>query len=213
MEFKASSQGKRNENLDLIGHHCHNDWTLSYLMDGYGNATRHYVHELSKNIKIELSKLNSTSNLSGLDILKNAMILTTDSQGKASAVFVYCEKAKMTIFSAGDTRAYIPNQMFITKDHTHLQYLIDQGKIAHTKRNDHPLRKTLCKSICNGSVISDLEKQIETEIQDVILCTDGFWSKLKDAELLNIRKAKQLEQLFLNSSYADNSTTIYLSAT
>lgn len=210
IKFTASVQGERNENLDLIGHHSHNDWTLSYLMDGYGDATPHYVHELSNNIKLELSKLNESSNKNGLDILDLAIKSTSSSEGRASVVFVYCEKGKMTILSAGDTRAYIPTDKFITKDHTQLQYLIDTGKKTHTQKN-HPLRTILRKSFRKNSDISELEKQIETDIKDVILCTDGFWSELTDIEILDVCDANQLKQLFFSITYTDNSTIIYLS--
>ncbi len=88
----------------------------------------------------------------------------------------------------GDSRLYLYRQGGLigqTKDHSKVQYLVDQGLIGADDVANHPDRNRIFS--CLGGLVDpviDLAKRTPLRNGDVIvMCTDGLWSVLNKDEI------------------------------
>jgi serine/threonine protein phosphatase PrpC len=214
--FSETYQGDRSENLDRFNHIKGSNWTISYILDGYGLATPHYVDELTLNIKSQIIGLGKTTKKQIFIAIDQAISSTTESKGKASAVFAICIDSETHLISIGDTRAYLLDSKARTKDHSQVQHLIDNGAVSSEKANQHPLRKYLRRSLKGGHSIDSFDIYENIEDDTIILCSDGFWCNFSDDDIFNIENTKDAAHIFntskkLNIGNADNQTLIFLS--
>lgn len=91
----------------------------------------------------------------------------------------------------GDSRIYlIRNQEIvqISKDHSFVQQLIDNGIIKSDKAKDHPQKNVITKALgADSNHIPDIGKPFEIYKGDkFLLCTDGLINYVEDNELLNV---------------------------
>ena len=77
----------------------------------------------------------------------------------------------------GDSRAYLLRDSELTqltRDHTYVQALIDEGRIREEERETHPARSLLLQALGGDDVAPDLA-EVEAEDGDrVMLCSDGL---------------------------------------
>ncbi len=86
----------------------------------------------------------------------------------------------------GDSRVYLLRNLKVkkrTRDHSHVEILLQEGLITEEESIDHPLRNYV--EICLGGESSapefDVAGAIELERGDVLLvCSDGLWGPLDD---------------------------------
>jgi len=90
----------------------------------------------------------------------------------------------------GDSRAYLltgDRLRQITKDHTFVAKLIEEGKLSKKKARSHPHRNIIMNAL---GVSTDLKFDylvLENYALDaVLLCTDGLTSMVEDIEILDI---------------------------
>ena len=88
----------------------------------------------------------------------------------------------------GDSRFYLFRQGALigsTKDHSKVQYLVDQGIIQVDEVPDHPDRNKIFS--CLGGLVDpviDLSKRTPLRNGDIlVLCTDGLWSVMSQSEM------------------------------
>ncbi len=89
----------------------------------------------------------------------------------------------------GDSRIYLLRDEQVrerTRDHSHVELLLQEGLISEADLTDHPMRNFV--ECCLGGDFKlpgmTLTNQKPLEPGDVLLaCTDGFWSGLADEEL------------------------------
>lgn len=85
-----------------------------------------------------------------------------------------------TLAHVGDSRGYLlrdGDMRQITRDHTLVQSLVDEGKITEVEAADHPRRSMLMRALqAGGSAEPDL-MPMAAEVGDrVLLCSDGISS-------------------------------------
>ena len=130
------------------------------------------------------------------------------------------------IFTAnvGDSRAYIstPDALTqVTKDHSYVQYLIDKGELKPEKAENHPKRNIIMKAVgVESTVLPDVDKQsvIEKENTYVLLCSDGLYTEIKNADIHSIihsersleEKCRALIALANKKGGKDNITAVLL---
>jgi len=89
----------------------------------------------------------------------------------------------------GDSRCYLFRSgipLYRTQDHSYVEQLYQKGKISLKKTYDHPMRNYVTQCIGLNTVEPDIEisNEIELEVGDVLLlCSDGFWEPLDDAQI------------------------------
>jgi serine/threonine protein phosphatase PrpC len=77
----------------------------------------------------------------------------------------------------GDSRAYLlrDGQLTqLTRDHTYVQALIDEGRIAEEERETHPARSLLLQALGGDDVAPDLTDVEAADGDRVMLCSDGL---------------------------------------
>jgi serine/threonine protein phosphatase PrpC/DNA-binding transcriptional MerR regulator len=85
--------------------------------------------------------------------------------------------SRLGLVHVGDSRAYALREggLFqITHDHTHVQALVDEGRLTPEEAASHPRRSLLLRALQGGGVTADL-KLHEARVGDrYLLCSDGL---------------------------------------
>ena len=123
----------------------------------------------------------------------------------------------------GDSRIYqVRNGMVLerSRDHSHVEVLIQEGAITEEEAQDHPMRNFVECCIGGDAPVPDMSITAKRPLLpgDVLLaCSDGLWSGLSDHDMATIGKpgdknlAQNLKELSLkalsvNAPYSDNTT-------
>ena len=107
-----------------------------------------------------------------------------------------------------------------SRDHSHVEVLIQEGAISEEEAQDHPMRNFVECCIGGDLPVPDMSITPRKTLQhgDVLLvCSDGLWSGLKDSDMAEIgapgnnNLADNLESLSakaleINAPYSDNTT-------
>ena len=107
-----------------------------------------------------------------------------------------------------------------SRDHSHVEVLIQEGAITEEQARDHPMRNFVECCIGGDAPVPDMSitRMKKLEEGDVLLaCTDGLWSGMNDAEIAEIAtqrsmslaenlKALSMKALTMNAPYSDNTT-------
>jgi serine/threonine protein phosphatase PrpC len=123
----------------------------------------------------------------------------------------------------GDSRIYLVRDGAVetrSRDHSHVEVLIQEGAITEEEARDHPMRNFVECCIGGDAPVPDmsLTSRIPLREGDVLLaCSDGLWSGLSDEDMAEIAKPGDdnlvdnlkelsLKALGVNSPYSDNTT-------
>tara|TARA_R110002049_G_scaffold20717_16_gene76011 strand:- start:14310 stop:15056 length:747 start_codon:yes stop_codon:yes gene_type:complete len=123
----------------------------------------------------------------------------------------------------GDSRIYQVRDGRVlgrSRDHSHVEVLIQEGAISEEEAQDHPMRNFVECCLGGDAPVPDMSitAKLPLEPGDVLLaCSDGLWSGLADADMAEIGapgednlaenlKALSLKALNANSPYSDNTT-------
>jgi serine/threonine protein phosphatase PrpC len=119
----------------------------------------------------------------------------------------------------GDSRAYLFRDNAITqltKDHTFVQTLIDEGRITETEARVHPHRNLILKAIDGIHEAEPDLFHVDLQVGDrILLCSDGASGVLDDGRLADILTtgnpdyaAVELVRASLEAGSSDNVTCI-----
>jgi len=123
----------------------------------------------------------------------------------------------------GDSRIYQIRDGKVlsrSRDHSHVEVLIQEGAITEEEAQDHPMRNFVECCIGGDAPVPDMSitRKQALESGDVLLaCTDGLWSGLSEEDVAAIAvpgednigenlKALSIKALNVNSPYSDNTT-------
>lgn len=123
----------------------------------------------------------------------------------------------------GDSRIYQVREGEVltrSRDHSHVEVLIQEGAISEEEAQDHPMRNFVECCIGGDAPVPDMSitNRKKLEPGDVLLaCSDGLWSGLGDDDMAEIGKPGNnnlvenlkklsMKALNVNSPYSDNTT-------
>ena len=123
----------------------------------------------------------------------------------------------------GDSRIYLVRDGHVStrsRDHSHVEVLIQEGAITEEEAQDHPMRNFVECCIGGDAPVPDMSitNRKSLEPGDVLLaCSDGLWSGLGDDDMAEIGKpgdnnlvenlkTLSMKALNVNSPYSDNTT-------
>jgi len=193
--FQDSRKGSRKINQDRVAYTFSREALLLVVADGMGGhaggeiaaqiCTRLYIERFQQEAKPVLKN--------PLKFLQDTMLRAHAALGSYAAQFSMLETPRTTCVAcivqagnaywahAGDSRLYLFRQGVLigsTKDHSKVQYLVDQGIIAAHEAPTHPDRNKVFS--CLGGMVDpviDLSKRTPLRNGDILLlCTDGLWS-------------------------------------
>ena len=123
----------------------------------------------------------------------------------------------------GDSRIYHMRRgklMSRSRDHSHVEVLIQEGAITEEEALDHPMRNFVECCIGGDAAVPDMSITRKKPLKegDVLLaCSDGLWSGIGDEEMSEMAtrsgvalaenlKALSMMALKANAPYSDNTT-------
>jgi serine/threonine protein phosphatase PrpC len=200
--FQESRRGSRSVNQDRIAYTYSRDTLLLVVADGMGgHAGGEIAAQIAVRLFIERFQQEAKPVLkSPLTFLYESMVKAHAALGTYSTQFSMLETPRTTCVACivqaghaywahvGDSRLSIFRQGALlsqTKDHSKVQYLIDQGVIGATEAAEHPDRNKIYS--CLGGLVDpviDLSNRTPLRNGDIIvMCTDGLWGPVSSDEM------------------------------
>lgn len=149
--------------------------------------------------------------------------LAVDFRPRATCAICLVQEGGAFWAHIGDSRIYQVRDCRVvarSRDHSHVEVLIQEGAISEEEAQDHPMRNFVECCIGGDAPVPDMSitDQINLDPGDVLLaCSDGLWSGLSDADMAEIGlpgadnladnlKALSIKALSVNAPYSDNTT-------
>jgi len=200
--FQESRKGSRKVNQDRIAYTYSRDTLLLVVADGMGG---HAGGEIAAQIAVRLFIARFQQEAkpilrNPLKFLQETMLRGHAALGSYANQFSMLETPRTTCVAVivqanhaywahvGDSRFYLFRQGALigsTKDHSKVQYLVDQGVIAPDEVPLHPDRNKIFS--CLGGLVDpviDLSKRTPLRNGDVmVLATDGLWAVMPQGEM------------------------------
>lgn len=126
------------------------------------------------------------------------------------------------IAHVGDSRAYVVTDSSIrqiTKDHSLVQMMVDNGKITEEEAKTHPEKNIITRAVGVVNFV-DVDFDIESleEGKKLLLCTDGLSGSLENNEMLDLinnyrnSSIEKLVEKALENGSRDNITVVLMDA-
>lgn len=241
MQFEVSQislQGDRKNNQDRVGYIEYDYGAVLILGDGLGGRPKGELAAQTLIETVEKALQNSPMPIPDpFDFLEGALLQAHNDVMAAgreqippvepgtTAVLCLIQNGSAWWAHVGDSRCYLFRQglsIYRTQDHSYVEDLYKSGEISLSKVSTHPMRNYITR--CVGMLVKepeiDLSKEVMlTEGDIILLCSDGFWGPLDDAQigakLHSSRLSEALNTLAenavqLGSPTADNTTVLAL---
>ncbi len=104
-----------------------------------------------------------------------------------TVVALLFDGARVGILHVGDSRAYVVRDralVRLTRDHTLVQALVDEGRLSVEEAAEHPRRSMLLRTLQDGTTVEpDLFVHEGRAGDRYLICSDGVTAVLSDAEI------------------------------
>ena len=200
--FQESRKGSRKVNQDRVAYTYGRDTLLLVVADGMGgHAGGEIAAQIAVRLFIERFQQEAKPVLKNpLKFLQDTLLRAHAALGSYANQFSMLETPRTTCVAVivqaghaywahvGDSRFYLFRQgglIASTKDHSKVQYLVDQGVIGAHEVAEHPDRNKIFS--CLGGLVDpviDLSRRTPLRGGDIlVLCTDGMWSVMPPSEI------------------------------
>ncbi|MDP4091056.1 MAG: Stp1/IreP family PP2C-type Ser/Thr phosphatase [Bacillota bacterium] len=117
-------------------------------------------------------------------------------KGMGTTITVYISNGeKCMVANVGDSCCYIIRDdelSKVTKDHSLVQQLIDEGSITEAEARRHPNKNIITRALGTGEdVVVDIFDLQKEGLEKVILCTDGLINDVQPEEILDCIKRNE----------------------
>lgn len=233
---KVSAIGDRQDNQDRAAVIVAEDAALMMVFDGMGGHSDgaqaaqtglRVVQDLFMSAKLPifdpqgflymaLSKAHDTVVAIGRDV-------AVDFRPRATCAVCLVQEGGAFWAHIGDSRIYqVRNGRVLerSRDHSHVEVLIQEGAISEEEALDHPMRNFVECCIGGDAPVPDMSITSKKVLKpgDVLLaCSDGLWSGLPEDDMAAIGtpgennlvenlRSLSLRALEINAPYSDNTT-------
>jgi serine/threonine protein phosphatase PrpC len=202
--FQQSHIGGRKVNQDRMGYSYTRDALLLVLADGMGGHLRgeiaatialqalssEFLKQATPYVKKPERFLEDAIARAHHDILRYAEVRGLPEAPRTTLVACLVQHNSAVWAHCGDSRLYWVRGGQVlgrTRDHSHIEHLIANGRADPSERSTHPDRNKLYN--CLGASVPpkvELSRQASLQAGDVLLlCSDGLWGVLPDAEIVH----------------------------
>ena len=224
MEIKgyhyATDIGKvRTHNEDAVNIFKNENCILMVVADGMGGhaagdvAARMTVDKISESFSDKLKFSSSEEarvwiknilQVINQDILDHSKKYNATKGMGTTLVMALITNDFISFVNIGDSRAYILSYNYlrqITKDHTFVRRLVEEGQLSERAARLHPQKNVIVNSLGTSSSLEFDYLVLERfDIDAILLCTDGLTGLVEDLEILEIIStdeiiAKKIEKL------------------
>jgi serine/threonine protein phosphatase PrpC len=233
---KLSLAGNRPENQDRVDVIAHNDAMLLVVVDGMGgHAHGARAAEATVTTLKECFAESPTPVFDPQGFLTLALARAHDRVVKLGEGVALDHKPRATCAvclvqdggsywaHVGDSRVYHLRAGALvqrTRDHSHVELLLREGLIHEHEMRGHPMRNFVECCLGGDTPLPDMSVTSRKKLQagDMLLvCTDGLWSGLEDADIADAsaQNAEPMDRLLRslaeravarNAPYSDNTT-------
>ncbi|MDD4907003.1 MAG: protein phosphatase 2C domain-containing protein [Methylobacter tundripaludum] len=203
--YQLTSRGDREINQDFMAHVINDSYALFVVADGLGG---HHAGEKASCFfcqgllrfadtyakQMVRNPVDTFSIWIAAAVNEMRRLFAFDKSGNdahTTCAILYMDEQRVLTAHCGDSRIYRMNPQQVlwrTRDHSIPQQLLNEGKITEQEMARHPEQNKLTRSI-------NIMKADEVEInlypamkkgETFMLCSDGFWEYVKQAELLQL---------------------------
>lgn len=192
----------RKINEDFVDFYENDSFRIYVVADGMGG---HNAGEVASKLAVEttISYMKSLEDIGEIESALKASIKvanekifklakSSESLGGMGTTITVClvKGTEMVVANVGDSSCYIMKYNGITKvtkDHSLVQQLIDEGSITEEEAAIHPNRNIITRALgTNLSVEIDTFTIDLSDVKKVILCTDGLSNGVSISEMYDI---------------------------
>ena len=233
---KVSALGNRSDNQDRAAVVVADDAAMLLVFDGMGGhsdgaraaetalavvqdhfmASKLPVFDPQGFLYMALSDAHDQVVELGLDV-------AVDFRPRATCAICLIQESGSFWAHIGDSRIYQLRDekvLMRSRDHSHVEVLIQEGAITEEEALDHPMRNFVECCLGGDRAVPDMSitHRMPLEPGDVLLaCTDGMWSGISDEDVAAVQKPGKenlpdnlknlsIKALNANAPYADNTT-------
>lgn len=114
-----------------------------------------------------------------------------ENSGMATTVIiVYAYDGKIFITNVGDSRVYLLRSghlMQLTEDHTYVNTLVKAGLLSREEAELDTRKNVITKALGAENIVEPDFFQVEAKEDDIyIICTDGLYDEVGDAEIIEV---------------------------
>ena len=203
--YQETHIGGRKVNQDRMGYSFTRDALLLVLADGMGGHARGEIAaSIATRTISQMFQQQATPYVKGAErFLEEALEAAHQEIHKYTATHNMPESPRTTIVAClvqhntavwahcGDSRLYWVRNGQVhgrTRDHSHVENMIEKGLIPASARNTHPDRNKLYSCLGAGSAprveVSGRANLLPGDT--LMLCSDGLWSVVSDEELVQM---------------------------
>jgi len=233
---KVSALGDRTDNQDRAAVVVANDAALMMVFDGMGGHSDgaraaetglKVVQDLFVDVQLPIFDpqgfLYMALSRAHDEVVRIGQDLAVDFRPRATCAICLVQEGGAFWAHIGDSRIYqVRDGSVLTRsrDHSHVEVLIQEGAITEEEAQDHPMRNFVECCIGGDAPVPDMSLTHQMALQpgDVLLaCSDGLWSGLSDNDMAQIGapgennlaenlKLLSKRALDVNSPHSDNTT-------
>jgi len=233
---KVSALGDRDDNQDRAAVVVADDAALMLVFDGMGGHSDgaraaetglEVVQDLFTSAKLPVLDpegfLYMALSRAHDEVVALGNDIAVDFRPRATCAVCLIQEGGSFWAHIGDSRIYHLRDGSVlsrSRDHSHVEVLIQEGAITEEEAKDHPMRNFVECCIGGDVPVPDMSITARQTLApgDVLLaCTDGLWSGMSDAGMAAIwqpgesnladnLKQLSLEALRVNAPYSDNTT-------
>jgi PPM family protein phosphatase len=194
--------GAREENQDRVATAVAEHAALLVAVDGMGgHAHGARAAQVTQQVIVEafwhspqplfdpLGFLHLTLGRAHEEVVKLGAHLTLEQRPRATCAVCLIQQGATWWGHVGDSRLYHVRRgelLARSRDHSHVELLVREGLISAEQAHNHPMRNFVECCLGGDPILPDmsLSGRRPLESDDVLLvCTDGLWGGLKDAEI------------------------------
>jgi serine/threonine protein phosphatase PrpC len=160
------------------------------------------------------------------DLVALGADLSVEHRPRATCVVCLVQDGSAYWGHVGDSRIYLLRNEGVserTRDHSHVELLLQEGLISEEELADHPMRNFVECCLGGDAVLPGMTVSNQKKLQpgDTLLaCSDGFWSGLEDPDMGKLTstdipleyRLRELGELAVKTSgqFADNTSAVAL---
>ena len=152
-----------------------------------GIVQKDFLGKCGKNAKDVLVKAVNDANREIYEMSVNARNLSGMGTTMTACV---AEEHNVTAVQVGDSRLYLirgEKITQITKDHSLVEMLLENGKITKEEARRHPQKNIITRAVGTDKTVEADIYEFRAEAGDVILlCSDGLVNMVEDEEILSV---------------------------
>ncbi len=235
--YSTNAGAKRKINQDaLLAATINQNGKLYYIFaaaDGLGGhrsgevASQAAIDYIANNLRdvdnyFDFHEMDRFINRVNSDIIKKSVHNPNLSGMATTLTLCILDNQNLSISQIGDSRAYRINDDGIkqlTKDHSLVQMLVDEGRISEEEARLHPQKNVITKALGTDSKVNiDLFNYTISADDTFLVCSDGLYNMVSEEEIFTIirknspkQAVKKLINLANKNGGTDNITVLVFS--